>query len=461
MELVKKNIVSVICGVVAIVAIVASFVPLGGYVEELQGSLNKSKTDYSSLDTLRTKQRNLPILKLEETTPQPLGMFPSKDVIEKARAVTKQVEDQSIEMRKAAVAMNQRKELVPGSLPEPRPPFDIRFRDQYTDLVAPRLLNGQPTGEPPKLLQKYNAGVLPQQTVIEAERLRRRQEILETKVQKDARGTIINQLELNELNAQVDAEVPQQLRRAVAEKSMFYVEVSPQSGSGVAGVTLDVAPGIVGNARPRPEAVWWAQVMLWVQTDVLNAIKEANTTKLANGQAPKNLMEAPVKRLLRIQIPTMNIFVTAAGQAPAAADPNAAADAALPKVVQASPTGRVSNGMFDVVHFQVIADMEVEKIPQVIRTFSHNRLMSVFHVDVKHIDASAAQLAGYYYNPPDSYKPVAQVTMHCEMLLLRNWTAPLMPKVIRTLLQIPDAPAPGAAPAAPADAAAAPQTVAP
>jgi len=200
-------------------------------------------------------------------------------------------------------------------------------------------------------------------------------------------------------------------------------------------------------------------------------------TPLANGQKPKNLMEAPIKRLLRIQIPTMNIFVTAAGQAPAAADPNAAADAALPKIVQASPTGRVSNGMYDVVHFQVIADVEVDKIPQVIRTFSHNRLMSVYHVDVKHIDAAAAQLAGYYYQAtpppaptdgsqpaaapaPQPYQPCAQVTMHCEMLLLRNWTVPLMPKGIRLLLAIPDAPAPGAAPAAP-DAAAAPQAAAP
>ena len=57
MELVKKNIVSVVCGVVAIAAIVASFFPLGGYVEELQGALNKSKTDYSSLDTLRNRER--------------------------------------------------------------------------------------------------------------------------------------------------------------------------------------------------------------------------------------------------------------------------------------------------------------------------------------------------------------------------------------------------------------------
>jgi hypothetical protein len=100
--------------------------------------------------------------------------------------------------------------------------------------------------------------------------------------------------------------------------------------------------------------------------------------------------------------------------------------------------------MYDVVHFQIHADVEVDKIPQVIRTIAHNRLMSVYHVDAKAIDATAAQLNGYYYGT----KPVATVTMHCEALLLRNWTAPLMPKPIRTILQIPDPPAPGAAPAA-------------
>jgi hypothetical protein len=182
-----------------------------------------------------------------------------------------------------------------------------------------------------------------------------------------------------------------------------------------------------------------------VQRDALAAMQEVNTTKLENGKPPANLIEAPVKRVQRINVPmTQNMFVAAAGQAPAAADPTAAADAALPKVVQASPTGRVSNGMYDVVHFQIHADVEVDKIPQVIRTIAHNRLMSVYHVDAKAVDATAAELNGYYYGP----KPVATVTFHCEALLLRNWTAPLMPKVIRTILQIPDAPAPGAAPAA-------------
>jgi hypothetical protein len=445
MELVKKNIISVICGVVAILAIVASFFPLGGYVEALQKQLDDSKSKYSTLESLRTKQRNQPILKLDEVTPQPLGMFPAQNVIDAAGKIVKQVETESIRMREAAIKMNQREQLVERALPNPVPPYDLRFRDRYADLVLPPMTNNnQPTGEPSKLLREYRAGVLPAQYVIDQEKFRRQQEVIANRTQKDARGVVINQAEINELIAQINVDVPNQFRRDVAEKSLFYVDVGTQNA------TLDIAPGIAGAQRPRPEAIWWAQVSLWLQRDVLEAIKETNSLKDAKGNVPKNLTEAPVKFLRRVSMPLTNMYVTAAGTTPPPADPAAAADAALTKVVQASPTGRVSNGMYDVVHVQIVADVEVERVPDLIRTISHNRLMNVMRVEMKGVDATTAQLAGYYYGD----RPVATVTMDVEALMLRTWTLPLMPRTVRTLLQIPD-PAPAAPAAAPAQAAAA------
>jgi hypothetical protein len=472
MELVKKNIISVICGAVAIIAIVASFFPLGGYVADLQKSLDTSKSTYSTLDGLRTKSRTLPVTKLDEaTTPAPLTIFPNPEVIEKAGAVVKQVEGQSIKMRDAAIAMNKKKQLVEGALPEPRPPLDIRFRDRYVALLSPPLTgpNMQASGEPCKLLKDYKAGVLPNAQLIEQEKARLQAEILNTRVQKNAQGQVINQPELTDLAAQVAIEVPQRFKKAVAEKSLFYVE-SPGAGgaSGMGGIggtggplgaTLDMAPGIAGNGRPRPDSIWWAQVALWIQTDVLEAVKEANTTKdPLTGKVPANLMEAPVKRLIKVNVPMVNSFIVAPGAAPAAppADPNAAADTALTKTPQVSPTGRASNGMFDVVQFRIDADIETDKIPQFIRTLSHNRLMSVLRVELKGVDAEQAELAGYYYgkDAAGNSKPVSTVTMDCEALLLRSWTIPLMPRIIRTQLAIPDPPAPTPA-AAPAPQAAA------
>jgi hypothetical protein len=447
MEIVKKNIISVICGVVAILAIVASFFPLGGYIQELQRNLDDSKSKYTSLESLRTKQRNQPILKLDETTPQPLGMFPSDNVIEAAGKVVKQVESESVRMRDAAIKMNQRQQLVEGALPNPGPALLIRFRDRYAAQMAPPLggPNNQPTGEPSKLLQEYKAGVLPNQFVIDQEKARRIQEIQETRTQKDTRGAVINAAEITDLIAQVGVEVPGQFRREAAEKSMFYVDTT------TGAPTVDIAPGIVGSPRPTAAAVWWAQVALWLQRDVLEAVKETNTLKDASGNVPKNLTEAPVKFLRKVAIPFNAMYVTAAGAAAPPADPVAAADAALTKIVQAAPTGRVSNGMYDVIHLTIVADVEVERVPDFIRTISHNRLMNVTRVEMKAVDATAAQLAGYFYGT----KPVTTVTLDVEALLLRSWTIPLMPKEIRALLLIPDPPppTPAAAPAAPQAAA--------
>jgi len=416
MELIKKNIISVIYAFVAILAIVASFFPLGGYIGELQKSLDDSKSKYSTLESLTTKQRNLPILSLDETTPLPLGMFPSQDVIDKAGKVVKEVAIQSIKMRDAAVGMNKRTRLVAGSLPNPGARDEIAFRDTYIPLMT-----FGPNGEISKLLAEYRAGIMPPKALIDKEVLERQNEIHQTKTQRDFRGQIINQQEINELIAQVAAEVPAERRRKLASESSFYVDAT----------TLDVAPGIAGTARPRPESIWWAQVVLWIQRDVLAAITEAN-------KGSNELSVAPVKRLRKLTVPFINTFVAAGGQTAAASDPAAAADVAVPKVVQASPTGRVSNGMYDVVHFRIEADVEVERIPHLLRTLSHNRLMTAFHVEAKAIDATEAQLSGYFYGD----KPVAAVTLQCEALLLRSWTVPLMPKLVRQQLQIPDPPPP-------------------
>ena len=119
----------------------------------------------------------------------------------------------------------------------------------------------------------------------------------------------------------------------------------------------------------------------------------------------------------------------------------AAADQPITKTITASPTGRVSNGMYDVVQFRMDLVVEVDQIPAVIRAISHNRLMSAFQVEIKAIDAEQALNAGYYYGE----KPVADVSLSCEALLLRHWTVPLMPVVIKRQLGVPEA-----APATPA-----------
>jgi hypothetical protein len=132
-------------------------------------------------------------------------------------------------------------------------------------------------------------------------------------------------------------------------------------------------------------------------------------------------------------------------------DGTAAADAngALPKVPQAGATGRVSNGMYDVFHFEIEADVEADKLADVLRGLGNKRFITPLHVDVRARDNAMALAEGHVYGD----KSVVTVRADCEILYLRSWHTPLMPLAVRTKLGIPaDAPATptdGTAPATP------------
>src|SRR5687768_3446199 len=273
MDIIKKNIISVICLIIAILAIVASFFPLGGYVENLQANLDQRKSTFDTLEGLRTKTRQLPSLSPDNATQQPLPVFPNPNAIKKGQEVVKAVTKESEEMRDVAVRMNKHEQLVPGTLPNPRPPADFKFRDAY----VPQLRFGT-QGELPQLARTMKAGLPPTtidiQKALEAMKI----EIAEKELVKLPNGQIANQLEVNERIATRTIEIPNEMRRNVAEKSLVYV--SPD--------TFDLNPKIAGAGRPDADSIWWAQVGLWIQQDVGAAI-------LATNKNAKNVLDAPVK----------------------------------------------------------------------------------------------------------------------------------------------------------------------
>jgi hypothetical protein len=128
-------------------------------------------------------------------------------------------------------------------------------------------------------------------------------------------------------------------------------------------------------------------------------------------------------------------------------------DAAVPKEPAISPTGRVSNGMYDVYHVDVEADVDATHLADYLRSFGRNRFITPLWADIKAVDLAVAKAEGHDYGD----NPVANVRTRVEVLYLRAWNKPLMPKTIRTKLGIPDD-APAAEGAAPTDPAATPPT---
>jgi hypothetical protein len=222
------------------------------------------------------------------------------------------------------------------------------------------------------------------------------------------------------------------MRDKVAKSSKVYINPD----------TFEINPRIV-NAVAAPDAleIYSAQLSYWIQSDVVAAVKEANAA--ATGTA-----DAIVKHLIRVRTKPYGqvspFFITGPdGQA------NASADAAMPKIPQASTTGRVSNGLYDVFHFELEADVEEARLPDFLRALGTRRFITPLHVDWKAKDNATALAEGHVYGN----KSVVNVRAECEVLYLRAWNQAFMPERLKTKLGITAEAAPGTTP--PADGAAA------
>src|SRR5258705_10592793 len=125
MEMVKKNLVSIICGVVALAALVAAFVwPLDGYFSDLKARVDKRAALEKKVQALVNKPRTLPVFTMDPSKPDGdrLTKFPSREIIKKGTDAQKQVRTQSEKSYDVAWRMNNEGHglVSEGSLPRPR-----------------------------------------------------------------------------------------------------------------------------------------------------------------------------------------------------------------------------------------------------------------------------------------------------------------------------------------------------
>ena len=435
MEIVKKNIISIICGVVALAAVAVAFVIVPGKKEALQANVNQSKTAHDAVNGLLTKSRKLPVVNPDSPEEKTLEAFPSEAVIKQGDALTKKVEEESKAIFKAAVDMNRHELLVPGSLPAPFAPQQFAFRRAYTAALPPPVQGAAPGMPPPnggitksKFAQDLQAGMppTPEELRVAAENLAR--EIEQKKLVYTSNSQPAN---APQVKAEIDErtrKLPLEMRDKIATGSKVYInpntfEINPRIVVGVGGAA---------GAPPDTREIYSAQLGYWIQQDVVQAVKELN----ANA---KSVADAPVKHLISVRTKPYGmstpIFITGP-EMTAAGDANAA----LPKVPQVSTTGRVSNQLYDVFHFQVEMDVEQDKLADVMRGLGTKRFITPLFVDVHAKDLAQALAEGHVYGN----KPVVNVRAECEVLYLRAWHAPFMPAALKTKLGIStEAPAAG------------------
>jgi hypothetical protein len=422
LDIVKKNLISIICGVIALVAVGALYYPVSGYYDELRTEADQRVAVYNSLNTLRTKPRTLPVTSLTDTTAPPLEGYPTQAVINAWRGVTDKIKLESDQMYQTAIDLNKagHEVLEPDALPSGGVAALGEFRRKYQTEMITITPEARKVSMVGRIL---GAGAPP--TVAEIEEARR---AAEAELRRGAAG-----FNAEILKQQLDdrkSKIPRELREKAAKENKMYAQFDPAPA-------VPMLPELSSSTTAiTAEAVFRAQMTMWVQRDVLKALAAVNkdATEVAN---------APVKHLfsLRVSDASINAFGSSlsmaqsfAGGAPPTTEPSQD----LPKNPNASLTGRRSNGVYDVLRFNLRIFVEAEQVPRVLQELSRNQFITVINVNQQSVDLGRWQAFGYFYGD----KPLVQLDLSGEELFMRAWTIPLMPKGVKLALGLiqPDQP---------------------
>jgi hypothetical protein len=311
---------------------------------------------------------------------------------------------------------------VPGALPNGMTFQAIQFRDSYKKIVDYLSDENRANSFPVKIM---NAGFPPSDQDIQVKIAQKEADIKKQTTYNGA-GQAMNQQMIDDQLKNELPKVADDLKLQMAKKCKVYIDAT--TFEPYAAIT-NGAPGV----PPDPSTIFSAQVQLWIQEDVCKSIASANS-------AAQDVLESPVKHVIELKVSDVMAGSNNPQAAAAAAQP---ADLAgtLPTNFAVSATGRVSNSVYDVIPFTMKLDVDAQQVPRVLQELSRNKFVTVDNCSVQSVDVGMEQATGYVYGN----KPVVQLDLQCEELLLRKWTQPLMPQRIKMALGITDQPA--AAPA--------------
>lgn len=431
LELLKKNLAIVICMVVAIGAVIANYIPLGGFRDDLKSRAEARKAQYDAIEKVMSQPRTMPNLDPSATEAKPLEGFPTARKIEQGKAVSEKFLKAAGGLMDAANALNEKKPLVPGALPNGEFVQGRQFIEEYKRVTD--MSPGGRNGSMPVTLMK--AGFAPTQD--DFTRRSEEAKLRATETTAVFQGNqIINQQQVEAAIAAEISQLQDSIVKDVAKTIKVYIDPT----------TMDVQQAIIGAVQPpEPSVIYWAQAALWAQEDLFRAVADINNSAT-------DVTQSPIKYLISARVPLTFIGITAgpssdpnAPPSTPSADPNVPLQPKYTAAPTGSPTGRVSNGVYDVLHIDVSMIVEAEKLPMVLNQLGRGRLLNVVQVrsvlpqDVKAFENFGMELGT---------KPVVRVDMVLENLLLRKWTVQYMPRAIKMMLGVPleGAPDPAAAP---------------
>jgi hypothetical protein len=198
--------------------------------------------------------------------------------------------------------------------------------------------------------------------------------------------------------------------------------------------TFHVSPFVLQDAAPLPEEMWFAQVGVWVQEDVVRAIAELNQAAADRvTEGDPCVQDVPVKRLVLVRV--LGYEVEAKEREREGRIWFPALDSGRASVGNyggPSLTGRRCDDQFDVVRFVVSVVIDQRDLLQLIDRISRVNFYQCLSARYEMVDHETAMAQGYFYGTD----PVVQATLEFEGYMAREVYGPLMPVAVRRLLGI-------------------------
>ncbi len=236
-------------------------------------------------------------------------------------------------------------------------------------------------------------------------------------------------------------------------------------------------PAASAQVAASDAQIWEGQVSMWIQQDIIEAIGMSNNVNQPNF----SVIHAPVKRLLGVMVVPGSVGINSRGglglPAPIAGGPRAAEATTgatgggfipaptetygtptgmgttgpggvavappaatldprekLPVDFAVSPSGRITNPLFDVRHTWVSMVVNDRDIPLILDNLSKINFNTVLISKVTDVDEYEALRQGFVYGTGDAVR----LDVLVESIWFRQWTATLMPPMVRQTLGIPN-----------------------
>jgi len=194
--------------------------------------------------------------------------------------------------------------------------------------------------------------------------------------------------------------------------------------------------------KPKLEDLWIAQVSLWIEQDVVQALRRVNEEALKGRDLPVEdqwVANLPVKHLVWLRVSDYLIPQSAGvdGRSGGAAllrrGGGVTGGAGGVRFGQqgAAFTDRSRTGDYDVVHFALNVVVDARDLPKVILGLCKQNFITPIQVQYRGVNAAAAANSGYLYGSG----PLLNVDIACETLFFRSNYESMMPQTVKDILE--------------------------